>query len=275
MAVINAQTLGAIVGELDAAQREARLIPPIAARYSAFDLDGAYRASAGVHALRVARGRQPIGRKIGFTNRSIWPLYGVDGPMWAYVYADTVIEAQAGRARVPLEGLVQPRIEPEICLRIRGPVPVTDDPVAVLAACDAYCHSIEIVQSHFAGWRFALPDAAADSACHGRLVIGSWRPIVPGEVERLVEALRDAEVSLMRAGAIVEKGRGANALDHPAMALGYLAEVLARRDDAPPLAPGEIVSTGTLTDAHPVRVGETWSTQWGTDVLDGLEVEFV
>jgi 2-oxo-3-hexenedioate decarboxylase len=272
---MDASTLDTIAAELDRGERDAQRIPPIAARHPAFDLDAAYQASARVHALRLARGRTPIGRKIGFTNRSIWPLYGVDGPMWAYVYADTVFTAHDGRARVPLAGLVQPRIEPEICLRIRGPVPATGDPAAVLSTCDAYCHSIEIVQSHFEGWRFALADAAADSACHGRLVVGRWRPIAPGQVEVLVETLRGAEVSLTHAGRIVEKGRGANALGHPGSALGFLAEVLSRRADAPPLAPGEIVSTGTLTDAHPVAVGETWSTEWSTDALDGLTVEFV
>jgi 2-oxo-3-hexenedioate decarboxylase len=272
---MDAPTLDAIATELDRGDRDAQRIPPIAARYPSFDLDAAYRTSARVHALRVARGRKPVGRKIGFTNRSIWPLYGVDGPMWAYVYADTVFEAQDGRARIPLAGLVQPRIEPEICLRIRGPVPATGDAAAVLSACDAYCHSIEIVQSHFEGWRFALADAAADSACHGRLVVGRWRPIVAREIDRLVETLREAEVTLMRGGTAVEKGCGANALDHPGSALGFLAEVLSRRADAPQLAAGEIVSTGTLTDAHPVAAGETWSTRWSTDALDGLTVEFV
>lgn len=271
---MEAGAIAAIAAELDAAEREARLIAPVAARYAGFDLDAAYRAAARVHALRVARGRRAVGRKIGFTNRSIWPLYGVDGPMWAYVYADTVTEAREGRARVALAGLVQTRIEPEICLRIRGPVPATPDPAQVLAACDAYCHAIEIVHRHFEGWRFALADAAVDSALHGRLVVGAWREIDPARLDRLVATLHDAEVSLARDGTTVERGRGANALGHPASALGYLAEVLARRPDAPPLAAGEIVSTGTLTDAHPVAAGETWSTRWDTGALDGLTVEF-
>jgi 2-oxo-3-hexenedioate decarboxylase len=50
--------------------------------------------------------------------------------------------------------------------------------------------------------------------------------------------------------------------------------VLARQADAPPLAAGEIVSTGTLTDAHPVTPGETWSTSFVGLPLAGLEVRF-
>ena len=30
--------------------------------------------------------RAGVGRKIGFTNTTIWPIYGVSAPMWNYVY---------------------------------------------------------------------------------------------------------------------------------------------------------------------------------------------
>ena len=42
-----------------------------------------------------------------------------------------------------------------------------------------------------------------------------------------------------------------------------------------PLAAGEIVSTGTLTDAHPVSPGEAWSTEFDGLPLPGLKVRFV
>lgn len=44
--------------------------------------------------------------------------------------------------------------------------------------------------------------------------------------------------------------------------------------DAPPLAAGEIASTGTLTDAHPLAPGGTWSTAVEGLPLNGLEVSF-
>jgi len=42
----------------------------------------------------------------------------------------------------------------------------------------------------------------------------------------------------------------------------------------PPLAAGEIVTTGTITDAWPVASGETWSADYGTLGLAGLTVDF-
>jgi len=48
-----------------------------------------------------------------------------------------------------------------------------------------------------------------------------------------------------------------------------------RRDQVnPPLAAGEIVTTGTLTRALPVSAGETWTTQLTGVGLDGICVRF-
>jgi 2-oxo-3-hexenedioate decarboxylase len=43
-----------------------------------------------VRSLREARGEKVLGRKIGFTNRTIWEQYGVYAPIWGYVYDTTV-----------------------------------------------------------------------------------------------------------------------------------------------------------------------------------------
>jgi 2-keto-4-pentenoate hydratase len=50
--------------------------------------------------------------------------------------------------------------------------------------------------------------------------------------------------------------------------------LLAAQPESPPLAAGEIVSTGTLTDAHPVKAGERWSTDLHGFAVRGLQVEF-
>ncbi|MBX9810639.1 MAG: hypothetical protein K2Y16_03370 [Burkholderiales bacterium] len=42
---------------------------------------------------------------------------------------------------------------------------------------------------------------------------------------------------------------GANALDHPCLALAFLADILARQQRFDPLAVGEVITTGTLTAA--------------------------
>jgi 2-keto-4-pentenoate hydratase len=62
-------------------------------------------------------------------------------------------------------------------------------------------------------------------------------------------------------GQIRDRGVGSNALDHPALALGFLADILATQPQFAPLAAGEIITTGTLTAALPIVAGETWTSE--------------
>lgn len=231
-----------------------------------------YGAARQLHARRLAQGWQPVGRKIGFTNRNIWPRYGVFEPIWGTVYDRTLIRATGGRASVPLEGLPHPRIEPEICFGLKSAPPRSQDPQAMLAAIDWIAHSIEVVQCRHADWKVTLDEATAENGLHGRLVLGS--PIDVGTLPGLAAKLPALEVSLSKAGSVVERGVGANVLDSPLLALAYLVEVLAKQPEAPALRAGEIISTGTLTDAHPVRPGETWSTSFSGLPLAGLTIAF-
>ena len=56
------------------------------------------------------------------------------------------------------------------------------------------------------------------------------------------------------------------------LALGHLVRVLGNQPQFPTLSRGEIVTTGTLTDAWPVRRGETWSSDYGELGLPGLRL---
>jgi 2-oxo-3-hexenedioate decarboxylase len=82
------------------------------------------------------------------------------------------------------------------------------------------------------------------------------------------------QVVLKKAGSAVDRGVGANVLDSPLLALAYFVEVLRKQPGATALMPGELVTTGTITDAHPVVPGETWSTELKQIGLKGLEVTF-
>ena len=70
---------------------------------------------------------------------------------------------------------------------------------------------------------------------------------------------------------MIDRGVGANVLKSPALALAHLARVLTDLPQFPPLTEGEIVTTGTITDAWPVAPGETWSSDYGALGLEGTE----
>jgi 2-oxo-3-hexenedioate decarboxylase len=130
------------------------------------------------------------------------------------------------------------------------------------------------VQSHFPDWKFAAADCTAAFGLHGALVIGAPLAVTDRNRAVLAAALPDFTLTLRRAGAMIDTGIGANVLDSPALALVHLARVLARQPQFPALAAGEIVTTGTVTDAWPVAPGETWTSDYGALGLPGVTLTF-
>jgi 2-oxo-3-hexenedioate decarboxylase len=273
---MNAAEIDRIATELLDAQDRGHTIASIAARHSGFDWETAYAVAAQLDSRRRARGARAIGRKIGFTNRNIWAEYGATAPIWAHVYDDTVIFASDNRVELPLAGSVAPRIEPEIAFKLRAPVPANlRDPVEVLRSVEWYAPSFEIVDCHFADWKFRPADSAADFSFHWRLVLG--QPTVVGPEDNLAllaQRLHDCRVTLSCGGREMDHGVGANALDHPALALAHLADLLSAQPRMESLAAGEIITTGTLTAAFPVEAGQTWGSRRDGLAVDDLIVTF-
>jgi 2-oxo-3-hexenedioate decarboxylase len=259
---------------LDAQERGASLPPP-SARDPGFDEACAWRVAAEQVRLRRARGERCLGRKIGFTNRGIWAEYGATAPIWGHVYDRTLLWARAPRTALSLAGSARPRIEPELAFRLARPLPAgVRDPVAILACVEWVAASFEIVDCHFADWRFRSADSIADFALHWRLLLGEPHALQGHDLARLARQLAECQVTLRRGERVMDRGVGANALGHPALALAHLALLLARQPDFEPLAAGEIVTTGTLTAALPVRAGEVWSSEYAGLPVRGLEIAF-
>ena len=269
---MNPAALDSVTDALLAAEAAAAPLAPITSWAPEFGVEDAYLVLAALERRRSARGWRRVGRKIGFTNRTLWPRYGVFAPMWAHVWDATATDAPSGRADVPLAGMREPRIEPEVVFGLAGPVPRTDDPAAVLRAVAWMAPGFEIVQSPYPGWKFTAADCTAAWGLHGRLVVGPRTPVAPADRAGLAARLATFELTLRHGDEVVERGVGANVLGSPALALAYLARVLAAQPDAPPLAAGEFVTTGTITDAWPVAAGQTWSSDYGALGIPGLRV---
>lgn len=203
----------------------------------------------------------------------MWSEYGADEPSWAYVYDTTVVHLSGPRAVCRLERFTEPRIEPEIVLHFRSAPAVSDDPGAVLASIDWIAHGIEIVQSHFPGWKFQAADAIADSGLHGMLLVGE-----PHGVERfgadLMAQLERFTVVLSCEDNVRDRGRGSNALGSPLVAAVHLIFLLAKQPQAKALQAGELVTTGSLARILPIHAGETWSTVLDGIALPGISVTF-
>jgi 2-oxo-3-hexenedioate decarboxylase len=257
--------------ELIRLHEQSGLALSFASRHPGLTTARGYAAARMLHEHRLARGWKPVGRKIGFTNRTLWERYGVHEPMWGMVYDRTFIEAVGERATVPLAGLAQPRIEPEIAVKLKS-VPRSSDVAELLRCIEWIAHSVEIVQCHFTDWKFTIADCCADNGLHGRLIVGTPVPI--GDLPGVVEKLPALEARLFKGDALKDRGVGANVLGSPLLALGFFVDLLRNQPEAEPLRAGEIITTGVLTDAHPVTPGEAWHTEISGLPLKGLTITF-
>lgn len=265
--------LRTLASEMKAAQDSAHQIEPFTTRLPSFDLSTAYEVAHLIHRARLADGAKPIGRKIGFTNPEMWAKFGVHEPIWAYIYDTTVVQLHETQSTCQLSGFAEPKIEPEIVLHFHTAPRAGTGLTGVLNAIDWVAHGFEIVQSHFPGWKFQAPDTVADWALHGTLLIGPAQPLSRLGSD-VVVALESFTLNLSCDGRVVETGKGSNVLGSPLAAIAHLLSVLAKQPNGAPLQAGEIVTTGTITTAQSVRVGETWRSEVQDIALPGLTVAF-
>jgi 2-keto-4-pentenoate hydratase len=269
MAAADIQAIG---DEVFATIGTGRQITPFTSRPAGLTLDDGYRVTTLLKQKFEARGDRPVGRKIGFTNSTIWEQYGVYAPIWGYVYGSTMHEL-SNTASLPLSGFAEPRIEPEIVFGLRkAPAPDMDE-TALLGCVDWIAHGFEIVQSIFRQWKFSAADTIAANGVHGALLVGP-RHKIGSHVAEWQKALPAFEIDLLCDGRLIDRGRSESVLGGPVSALRHLVGLLGGDAFNPPLAAGEIVTTGTLTRAMPVTSGQTWSTVPDGISLAGIELRF-
>jgi 2-oxo-3-hexenedioate decarboxylase len=269
-------TVAARARQLLAALDAATTLPTFTGADPSFDLAQAFAVADEIRRLRLARGEVPLGYKIGFTNRGIWARYGVFAPIWGPVWNTTVERVDSAETRVSLAPFVAPRLEPEIMFGFAR-APATGMSLAELAGCIEWvAHGFEIVHTRFAGWRFAAADTIADVALHGRLFVGPHVPIdrfVGKGSGDLATQLSSLRVTLSCDGRDVEEGSAEIVLDGPLHALRLWVDAMAARPEQWPIGAGDIVTTGTITDAAPLAPGQRWQTRLSDPRFAGMTLD--
>lgn len=269
----NTEDLGALARQIIEAQDDCSQLNTFSSSGRQLSMHEAYEVSWLVHEERLKSGWKPVGRKIGFTNRDMWSLFGVTQPVWSFVYDKTYEEIES-RFDFQLGNLFQPKIEPEIALCMRTAPPAGANENDVLDCVEWVAHGIEMVQCHYADWKFTATDAVCDSSLHGKLFVGQKQFLRSGHTE-IGALLRECTVGLYRGEELVEVGHGRNALGSPLLAIASLLEAIRREGSRYPIVPGEVITTGTITRAYSVNVGEQWRTEFEHGEFPGLTVNFV
>jgi 2-oxo-3-hexenedioate decarboxylase len=72
--------VAALADQAMALWRTGRQVPTFTFLHPDLDLPAAYRVAAEVRRRREAAGERAVGRKVGYTNRSLWAELGGTGP---------------------------------------------------------------------------------------------------------------------------------------------------------------------------------------------------
>lgn len=206
------------------------------------DVDAAYAVQAENVSRAVAEGGRVAGHKIGLTSAAVQRQLGVEQPDFGVLMADMVY---GDDQLVPLDRLLQPRVEAEIAFVLGADLTMSCPTVVdVVRATDHVLPAIEVVDSRIANWDISIVDTIADNASSGVLALGS-APRRLSDVD-----MRLAGMVIEHRGEPVSVGAAAACLGSPLGAVVWLARELARRGS--PLRAGQVVLSGALGPMVPV-----------------------
>jgi 2-keto-4-pentenoate hydratase len=198
---------------------------------------------------RLEKGEKIAGYKVGFTNLAVRQKMGLPGSTYGYIL-DTMVMKNGDICRT--DELVGPRIETEICFKLKSRLVASDLTVEkVMNATEGVRPAFEICDARIKDWKCPYQDFFADNGFSARIVLGGDDWIDPKGID-----LREVTDMLYKDGEKTAEGKGSNALDHPANAVIWLAQELAKREKA--INAGEVVMTGTLTPILPVNRGSKY-----------------
>lgn len=209
---------------------------------NALSVEEAYAVQALSVERRLGRGERLVGYKMGLTSRAKMAQVGVDTVIWGRL-TDAMRVAEGGeiaRARY-----IHPRAEPELAFVIGRRLEGRVSPTEAMLAVDAVCVGIEIIDSRYRNFQFALGDVIADNTSAAGFVLG--------ERHLPTTDISNRGIVLEVDGVVREIGSSAAILGHPVRALTEASALLAASGLA--LEPGDIVLAGAATAAVPVAAG--------------------
>lgn len=212
-------------------------------------MERAYVVQDELTALRLHEGRCLIGHKLGYTSAAMREQMNVHSPNHGPLFDDMVLTGEAVAA-----GFLHPRVEPEIGIVLSRDLSgegllVTDvaDAVLEIRAC------LEIVDSIWWDYRFSAEQNTADGSSAAGVVLGPVLDVDPIRAHKISVTFADNDRTVATAMSAAAGG-------HPLHSVAWLASALSARGQC--LREGELILTGGLTAAHPLRPGHTLSARF-------------
>jgi 2-oxo-3-hexenedioate decarboxylase len=227
---------------VDDAARFAKAIPQFTEQ-GPLSVEEAYQVQAASLERRFARGEKLVGAKMGLTSRAKMIQVGVDKVIWGRLTDEMRLEEGATLRK---SKYVHPRVEPELAFLLKKDLSGDVSAAEAMAAVEAIAPAMEIIDSRYQNFKFALPDVIADNSSSSGFIIGNWH--------NPDQDFSNLGIVLEINGRPVQIGSTAAILGHPVRSL-----VAAAKDAGVTLGglkAGWIIMAGGATAAHPLSVGE-------------------
>ncbi len=244
---------------LDAAERERRQVRQTTGAYPLMTIDEAYRVQAAWLDLRLDRGEQVIGHKIGLTSRAMQQAMNIDTPDSGFLTDAMVFAPDEPVAAADFCDL---RLEVELAFVLADDLSGADLAIDdVLDATGRVTAAVELIASRTprtdpaTGRTRTVVDTIADNAADAGIVTGG-HPVGSRDLD-----LRWVGAVAYRNGAVEETGLAAGVLDHPANGVVWLARRY--NEQGMPLRSGQVILSGSFTRPMAVAPGDEFRFDFG------------
>jgi 2-keto-4-pentenoate hydratase len=238
--------LALAAGRLFGAERDRCPVPLLSGSHPGLDLRDAYCVQWHGTALRIRRGAQVLGHKVGLTSQAMQRQVGIDEAD-SGILLDRMLLASGGT--LVADELIVPRVEAEVAFRMGTDLAGDDitEEAARAAVAEVFL-ALEVIDSRFGTAPMTLADSVADNAGGGRFVLGE-------PVTMPLNRLRDEQVTVSVDNSQVAVGYGRDVLGDPIRSVLWLARRLGGFGAG--LRAGDLVLAGAVHAAFPLEVGTT------------------
>tara|TARA_R110002072_G_scaffold110599_1_gene238403 strand:- start:1663 stop:2424 length:762 start_codon:yes stop_codon:yes gene_type:complete len=221
---------------LDTASRNAKAVPQMAATNQK-NLKDAYEIQRLAINLRVERGENITGYKLGFTSKAKMEQMGVHDLIWGILTDE--MEIKEGES-VDLKRWIHPRVEPEIAFRVSKDIHRELTLEELPNYLDRMAPALEIIDSRYENFKFSLEDVVADNCSSTGYVIGTWQP--------LSTEISDLKMELVMNNEVIESASSAAILDNPLLSVVELSRLTSTAGLS--VKKGQVILAGAATAAR-------------------------
>ncbi len=257
--MLNETEVQAAATQLDEAEASRQQTRPLTLAHRDMGMDDAYAIQKAWVDLKLARGDQVSGYKIGLTSRTMQIAMNIDTPDYGVLLESMNF---ANGSTIPADDFLDPRIEAEWGFVMKKPLfgeAVTVE--EVMDATDYVVPALELISARSTrtdpetGYTRNVFDTIADNAANAGYIQGDVHTD-PKDID-----LRWAGAMLYLDGEIEDTGLGAAVMDHPAHGIRWVCKRFAPHGIG--LEPGQFVLSGSFTRPVPVKTGSNILADYG------------